>query len=133
MLYDKDPSDSSISAVSFNLDDLPEFDSCTGSMEGSLVSGYTVNTVGSYMWRKGKMKKKVREAVISDETEYTETETDCTTTETEATDTDTSKLGVGSAVAGAIVTASTLVELRDQYGEEERELGPRVSEQGDSS
>ena len=65
-----------ISAVSFNLDDLPEFDSCTGSMEGSLVSGYTVNTVGSSMWRKGKMKKKVREAVISDETEYTETETD---------------------------------------------------------
>ena len=30
----------------------------------------------------------------------------------------TSKLGVGSAVAGAIVTASNLVELRDQYGED---------------
>ena len=82
------------------------------------MSGYTVTTVGGSRRRKGKKKKKVREAVISDETEYTETETDCTTTETEATDTDTSKLGVGSAVAGAIVTASNLVELRDQYGED---------------
>jgi len=112
-----DPNDSSISAVPFNLDDLPESASCTGSRDGSLVSGYTVTTVGGSRRRKGKKKKKVREAVISDETEYTETETDCTTTETEATDTNT-KLGVGSAVAGAIVTASTLVELRDQYGED---------------
>ena len=71
-------------------------------------------------------KKEVREAVISDETEYTETETDCTATETEASDTDTSKLGVGtgSAVAGAIVTDSTLVELRDQYGEDWLRSGP---------
>ena len=76
------------------------------------MSGYTVTPFGGSRRRKG---KKVREAVMS---EYTETETDCTTTKTEASDTDTSKLDVSNAVAGAIVTASTLVELRDQCGED---------------
>ena len=59
------------------------------------MSGYTVTPFGGSRRRKG---KKVREAVMSDETEYTETETDSTTTKTEASDTDTSKLGVSSAV-----------------------------------
>ena len=51
-------------------------------------------------------KKEVRMAVIPDETEYNET--------------DTRKFGVGtgSVAAGAIVTDSTLVVMRDQYGED---------------
>jgi len=116
----EDPNDSSITTVPFNLDDLPESASCTGSRDGSLVSGYTSTTVGGSRRRKGKKKKKVREAVITDETEYTETETDAPSTETEATDTETSKFAIGNAlaVAGAIASATTLVELRDQYGED---------------
>eukprot|EP00092_Neocalanus_flemingeri_P010449 GFUD01011260.1.p1 GENE.GFUD01011260.1~~GFUD01011260.1.p1 ORF type:complete len:1434 (+),score=529.61 GFUD01011260.1:103-4404(+) len=113
-----EPNDSSITSIPFNLDDLPESASCTGSREGSIVSGYTVTTVGGSRRKKGKRKKKVmREAVISDETDYTETDTDRATTETEP-DIEPSKVGVGAAVTKAIVTASTLVELREQYGED---------------
>ena len=50
--------------------------------------------------------------------EYTENEIVCATTKTENTGTDTGKVGVGSAVAGAIDTASTLVEFRDHYGDD---------------
>jgi len=109
--------DRSVTSIPFNLDDLPESASCTGSREGSLVSGYTITTVGGTRRKKGKKKKKVRVAVISDETEYTETETECPTIETEPTD-DNNREGVAAAITGAVVTASTLVELREQYGED---------------
>jgi len=116
----EDQSDSNISAIPLNLDEELESASCTGgSREGSMVSGYTITTVGGSRRKKGKRKKKVREAVISDETEYTETETEASKTDTVTADVDV-KFDIGGAVAmaGAIASATTLVELRDQYGDD---------------
>jgi len=109
--------DESISSVPFNLDDLPDSVSCTGSREGSMVSGYTVTTAGGTRKRKkGRRKKKIREAVITDEAEYTETETETTKIYTPNKDLET--FGIGRVVAESVVTASTLVELRDKHGED---------------
>lgn len=114
----EDQNDSNIPAIPLNFDDL-ESASCTGSRDGSLVSGYTVTTVGGSRRKKGKRKKKVREAIISDETEYTETEPDAPTEDSIATDNDVNfDIGGAVAAAGAIASASTLVELRDQYGDD---------------
>jgi len=115
----EDQSDSNISAIPVNLEEELESASCTGgSREGSLVSGCTITTVGGSRRKKGKRKKKkVREAVISDETEYTETETEASKTDTADTDVN-FDIGGAVAMAGAIASATTLVELRDQYGED---------------